>query len=166
MQQSLSSHIVHYLSSYLPLRHIIPMEENRNFLRDCEEVRHIIRGYVSTQAQTHQQGRKHDGATGTPPDAIRLMLESGFMSQEEVVEYALNLLVLGHDTTACSLVWAVYCLAENPECQDRIRSEVKTARGDGDELSYGSIEGLRYLESFIKEVLRLYCPGKQTMMTP
>lgn len=156
MQQPLSSHIIHYLSSYLPLRHLLPIKANRQFLKDCEEVRDIIRDYVSRRDPNRKFGGEEDDSM---QDMIQQMLEQGNMSQDEVVEYVLNFIVLGHDTTACSLVWAVHCLAQNPACQERLRGEI-SALPNGPGLAHSEVDGLKYLDNFLKEVLRVYCPGK------
>lgn len=156
MQQPLSSHIIHYLSSYLPLRHILPIKANREFLEDCEEIRDIIRYHVSRRDPDQKFGGEEDDNT---QDMIQKMLEQGNMSQDEVVEYVLNFMVLGHDTTACSLVWAVHCLAQNPACQERLRGEISASK-NGLGLAHTEVDGLRYLDNFLKEVLRVYCPGK------
>lgn len=66
----------------------------------------------------------------------------------------------GHDTTACTLVWAVHCLSTNPSHQDRLRAEFRSLNKDVDALSYNDLESLKFLNNFLREVLRLYCPGK------
>lgn len=141
------------------------MESNRQFLKDTDEVRSIIWSYVSERHSMIQQDCKSRNESnsqddlGEMPDAIEVMLKQGNMRRDEIVEYALNLLVLGHDTTACTLVWAVHCLAQNPVFQERIREEIRqnmqshhTAR------EYSEVEGMRFLDNFLKEVLRLFCP--------
>lgn len=166
MQQTLLSHIVHYLSSYIPLRRLLPAKSNRQFLKDCEEVRDIIRSHVSMRDPQHKpRGEDKEGST-MQDDVIQHMLNEGNMSQDEVVEYVLNMIVLGHDTTACSLVWAVHCLAQNPACQAQLRHEVSKLKDGAATPTYSQIEALRYLDNFLKEVLRLYCPGKMTHYGP
>jgi cytochrome P450 len=67
----------------------------------------------------------------------------------------------GHDTTACSLVWAVDLLARHPLYQERLRSEVLAlglGRGAGGP-SYAEVEQLRFLDNFLHETLRVFCPG-------
>ena len=72
----------------------------------------------------------------------------------------LNLLVLGHDTTACSLVWAVHCLSTHPAYQSRLRDEFRSLNKPVGAMSYTDLESLKFLNNFIREVLRLYCPGE------
>ena len=64
------------------------------------------------------------------------------MSDEEMRDELLTLLVAGHETTATSLSWAVERLVRHPEKLERLRSEVE----DG---------GDAYLTATIQETLRL-----------
>ena len=61
----------------------------------------------------------------------------------------------GHDTTACTLVWAIDILARRGDIQERLRGEIASLK----EHSWNEIERLTYLENFVREVLRVYCPG-------
>ncbi|MEV0029078.1 cytochrome P450 [Nocardia sp. NPDC050793] len=64
-----------------------------------------------------------------------------------------TLLVAGHETTATSLVWALYHLHRAPEALRRLRAELGEA-GD----SPADLAGLRYLDAVCQETLRLHPP--------
>jgi cytochrome P450 len=64
------------------------------------------------------------------------------MSDEEIRDELLTLLVAGHETTATSLSWAVERLVRHPEKLERLRAEVGEGRED-------------YLTATIQETLRL-----------
>ena len=64
------------------------------------------------------------------------------MSDRELRDELMTLLVAGHETTATALSWAIELLARHPEELDRLQSDV--AGGDGS-----------YLDAVIKETLRL-----------
>jgi hypothetical protein len=86
MKQSLSGHIIHYLSSYLPLRRLLPIEMNNNFLSSCAQIRELIWAHVRDCRCQINSGTK----TGTP-NAIRLMMEQEpLWNDEEIVEYVSN----------------------------------------------------------------------------
>ena len=73
----------------------------------------------------------------------RAKRESGQpMSDEEMRDELLTLLVAGHETTATSLAWAVERLARHPEKLERLRAEVEEGRDE-------------YLTATIQETLRL-----------
>ncbi|KAG2003559.1 cytochrome P450 [Coprinopsis cinerea AmutBmut pab1-1] len=75
-----------------------------------------------------------------------------------ITDELLNLLVAGRDTTACTLTYSVYMLAENPHVAERLRSEILNKVGEKGRPSYDDIRDMRYLRAFINEVLRLYPP--------
>jgi cytochrome P450 family 135 len=64
------------------------------------------------------------------------------MSDEEMRDELLTLLVAGHETTATSLAWAVERLVRNPDKLERLRAEVTEGRDE-------------YLTATIQETLRL-----------
>ncbi|KDR74434.1 hypothetical protein GALMADRAFT_141472 [Galerina marginata CBS 339.88] len=70
----------------------------------------------------------------------------------------INLLVAGRDTTACTLTYAFYMLAENPKIAERLRQEVLDKVGPANRPTYDNIRDMKYLRAFVNEVLRLYPP--------
>lgn len=86
MQQSLVGHIIHYFSSYLPLRHLIPIRANNEFLRSCNEVRDFFGGYVNARRMAWDSGMDKGGVA---MDALQCMIEQGssLWSDSDIVEY-------------------------------------------------------------------------------
>ncbi|KAF8966456.1 cytochrome P450 [Flammula alnicola] len=68
----------------------------------------------------------------------------------------LNLLVAGRDTTASTLTFALYMLAEHPDVARRLREEIIDKVGPTNRPTYEDIREMKYLRAFINEVLRLY----------
>ncbi|KAF5647280.1 benzoate 4-monooxygenase cytochrome P450 [Fusarium sp. NRRL 52700] len=92
-------------------------------------------------------------------DALQCLLEHSDpdWNDKRVVEYVLNLLILGHDTTACSITWAVHELSRRPDCQQRLREEITSMDSTCSMPGFSDIDKLPYLHNFVREVLRLYC---------
>ncbi|XP_021359990.1 cytochrome P450 3A29-like, partial [Mizuhopecten yessoensis] len=65
--------------------------------------------------------------------------------------------VAGYDTTNITLTMNAYHLATNPECQEKLRQEIKTVFGSG-RIDYENLTKLRYLDMCLSEVLRLHPP--------
>ncbi len=63
----------------------------------------------------------------------------------------------GHETTASSLTWAFFILAQRPDVVERIRAEVAQVVGDGPVLLEHT-KRLPFVRNFFREVLRLYPP--------
>ena len=80
------------------------------------------------------------------------------MSDEEIRDELVTMLVAGHETTATSLSWVVYRLLQNPEVLAKARAELAAVVGNGsgsDGLTAEQIAELRYLDAVIKETARL-----------
>ncbi|XP_034941155.1 cytochrome P450 4c3-like [Chelonus insularis] len=61
----------------------------------------------------------------------------------------------GHDTTATSISWVLYCLGRHPEYQEKILDEFEAVIGS-EELTLDNLSKLTWLEACIKETWRLY----------
>ena len=78
------------------------------------------------------------------------------MSDEEIRDEIMTMLVAGHETTATSLAWVIYRLLQNPQVLAKVRAEVESVTGQQAPGPTGEqVAGLRYLDSVIKETARL-----------
>jgi len=77
------------------------------------------------------------------------------LSERELRDEVLTLIIAGHDTTALALSWSFYLLARNPAIEATLREELQTALG-GRPPSTEDLPRLHYAEMVIKESLRLY----------
>ncbi len=75
------------------------------------------------------------------------------MSDEELRDQMVTLLLAGHETTATALAWAVHHIIEN-DVLTSIRTELDRELGDGP-LHPGQVMRLEYLDAVVKETLRL-----------
>jgi cytochrome P450 len=66
------------------------------------------------------------------------------MSDEELRDELMTLLVAGHETTATALAWSLERLVRHPEVLDRVVREVRDEGTEGE-----------YLDAVVKETLRL-----------
>ncbi|KAH9929493.1 cytochrome P450 [Epithele typhae] len=70
----------------------------------------------------------------------------------------INILLAGRDTTANTLTFAVYSLAEHPNVLRRLRREILDVVGPTRRPTYDDIRSMKYLRAVINETLRLYPP--------
>ena len=83
---------------------------------------------------------------------------SGAMTNEQLRNETITLLLSGHETTANALSWTLFLLATHPEIERRFRSELSAVLGDAREPSLEDISRLEYTGMVINEALRLYPP--------
>ncbi|KAJ7485209.1 cytochrome P450 monooxygenase pc-2 [Mycena galericulata] len=69
-----------------------------------------------------------------------------------------NILIAGRDTTAATLTFGVYMLAEHRDIMARLRNEILNTVGSSRMPTYDDLRNMKYLRAFINETLRLYPP--------
>lgn len=73
------------------------------------------------------------------------------LSDVELRDQLMTLLLLGHETTASGLTWAFYWLHQHPESLARLQTELEDAQPDP-----AALAQLPYLTAVCKEALRIY----------
>lgn len=80
------------------------------------------------------------------------------MSDEQLKDEVLTLLVAGHDTVAASLSWTWIMLAQHPPVRAQLHDELKCVL-DGRNPELKDIDRLTYTKMVFDETLRLYPPA-------
>jgi len=76
------------------------------------------------------------------------------MTDEELRDELVSLLLAGHETTATSVAWAIERLVRHPEKLRRLQAEIDArASGEANELGQGT--GEEYLTAVVQETLRV-----------
>jgi hypothetical protein len=84
--------------------------------------------------------------------------EGGGMSDKQLRDEVLTLLLAGHETTALALSWAWYLLSLHPKAEARLLWELQEVLGDRAP-TVEDLPRLPYAEMVIKESMRLYPPA-------
>jgi cytochrome P450 len=84
--------------------------------------------------------------------------DGGKLSDRQVRDEAMTLMLAGHDTSAAALEWMCYLLAKHPEVAARCREEIGRVIGERDATA-ADVGRLSYLQAVIQETLRLYPPA-------
>ncbi|KAG7662130.1 uncharacterized protein J8A68_004392 [[Candida] subhashii] len=82
-------------------------------------------------------------------------------SPKMLQDQLLNIMVAGRDTTAGLLSFTMFELARNPEVWAKLKDEIYTKFGGGDdsrieEITFESLKKCDYLKSILQEALRMY----------
>ncbi len=91
--------------------------------------------------------RRYDMERRDRDDVLSMLVgaqphEQGFMSDREVRDELLTLLIAGHETTATALSWTFERLLRHPAALERVREELDLGAGD------------EYVEAVVKESMR------------
>lgn len=79
------------------------------------------------------------------------------MTEKEVLDEVMTLIVAAHETTAATINWIWYFLSEHKNIINNVLDEIEQL--DDDPPSFEMLDALPYIRQIIDEALRLYPPG-------
>lgn len=148
----------------IPTPYTWPTPGNRRFLKDIASLDAIIYRMIQQKRQVKQERQ----------DLLSVLLHAqaenngNFMSDVQVRDEAMTMLMAGHENTANILAWTWYLLALHPEIYRRMCDEVEQILGERAP-TLDDLPNLGYLQQILKEALRLYPPaylvGRQAKCT-
>jgi cytochrome P450 len=102
--------------------------------------------------------RRREGTAGRE-DVLSMLVDARdeqgeAMSEDELRDEMLTLLVAGHETTATTLAWTLHHLLAHPAWLARVRAEVREVAGERG-VQPDQVDKLVLLDAAIKETLRL-----------
>jgi enediyne biosynthesis protein E7 len=80
------------------------------------------------------------------------------MSDKELIDEVLTLIVAGHETTAAALTWTWYLIGQHPQAAEQLQAEADRTSAD-EVLGLGGAEAMCFTHQVLQESLRLYPPG-------
>lgn len=80
------------------------------------------------------------------------------MSDKQLRDEAMTIILAGHETTAIALSWTWYLLGRHPEVEAELSAELEEVLG-GRAPTVEDLPHLRYADAVIKESMRLYPPA-------
>jgi cytochrome P450 len=135
---------------------VVTKEQARNlqFAYKFRSLGKVIAGLVNRRREAREEH----------PDFIGMLMnardkETGdAMSERELIDEVMTLVVAGHETTASGLNWTWYLLSQHPEVEAKLHAELDAAPQEL-EPGLAQMEALSYTHQVIDEALRLYPPG-------
>jgi cytochrome P450 len=139
----------------------IPTPSNRRHVHAIEHCDSFIYDFI--EGHRKALNALADGESTPYNDLLTTLLEAssaeatGF-SDQLLRDDIINLLVSGYETTATSLTFGFYLLDKYPEVKNKLVAELDRVL-EGRSPDIADLKNLPYLESVVKEVLRLYPAG-------
>ncbi len=134
----------------------IPSAGNRRYLGAVRQLEESV--YAIIAERRHRAGSKDE-----PPDLLGSLLaardEAGHpLSDRQLRDEAITMLLAGHETTALALAWTWYLLARDTSAADTLAAEARRVLY-GRPASTADLDALPYTRAVVQEGLRLYPPA-------
>lgn len=131
----------------------LPLPGNKRFFEGRDKLDAIVYRLMAERRQGDGEGADllsmllaaRDADTGEP------------MTDQEVRDEAITMLMVGHETTANALTWSYHLLGSHPEARDRMHQEIDEVLGD----RLPTVKDLPHLpwtDAVLSEAMRLYPP--------
>jgi cytochrome P450 len=149
----------HFYDRISSLRFLIPTwlptPGNRRQARTIRHLDEVVHSIIAERDRTEDRG-----------DLLSILLlardETGRpLTDRQVRDEVMTLMMAGHETTAVALTWAFMLLGRNPAARERLEDELRTVL-DGREPTTADVPTLRFTEAVVYETLRLYPPAYAT----
>jgi cytochrome P450 len=136
----------------LPLS--VPTPRNVRFREAAAVLDSVVYGIIEQRRRSNEPGS----------DLLSMLLEARdeetgeAMSDRELRDEVMTLLLAGHETTANALAWTLYLLSKNPGERRKLEAEVDRAL-DGHAPTFAEVPALAYARMVLEESMRLYPPA-------
>ncbi len=125
----------------------------------------LARALATLDAMTYsviaeRRRRGADGATDLLQrliDAVDDEGDRGKLTEKELRDQLVTLLLAGHETTSHALTWTLYLLSQNPAATRDLHAELDGVLGDRDP-TYDDLARLPLTDQIFQESMRLYPP--------
>jgi cytochrome P450 len=129
----------------------LPLPRQLRFRRARRELDRLVERLVSTR-----------GADAGGDDLLSRLLRStapagGAQARRQLRDELVTLLLAGHETTASTLGWTWYLVAQHPQVRQRLQAEASAVLGDRLP-AFEDLARLPYTTRVVEEAIRLYPP--------
>lgn len=119
-----------------------------------EKVRNLVGLFIGE--------RRKDGDVNEKSDFLSVLLnlpQEDMLSDSDMVAILWEMIFRGTDTVSILLEWIMARMVLHPEMQAKAQDEIRSRVGNNRHVQDTDIPNLPYLQSIVKEVLRMHPPG-------
>ena len=120
----------------------------------------VLNETINTLLYAEIRDRRAEGSTGNTgrSDVLSLLMEAtdeqgNHLTDQELRDELMTLLLAGHETTATALTWGFYLLLRHPQILAKLQAELETLPTPWDPFQ---VIRLPYLEAVCNEILRIH----------
>ncbi|XP_052774681.1 cytochrome P450 10-like [Mya arenaria] len=147
----------------VPLYKIYPTKLWKKFEYHSDNVFRLGRYFINKKVAELEEQRSSISSESSSTDGeaervpfLTYMLSQESLTTDDALSTAVDLLAAATETTSNAMLWTLYCLAENPEAQQRLYEETRAVLGDSTEINAQNLGKLTYVKAVLKESLRKY----------
>jgi len=143
------------MSPFLSFALKLPIPSTLRFRRAVRELDAVIYRMIEQRRNARTEGE----------DLLSLLMRAKddetnlFMTEKQLRDELLTLLIAGHETTANLLIWTIYLLAQNPEADALLHAEARSVLGGATGYDAARLDRLVYTKKVLLEGLRIYPPS-------
>jgi cytochrome P450 len=151
-------HVNYRMNHLLAFPQPIPTARNRRFSSALATLDELIFRII------HDRRARSGKEAGGPDDLLSMLLsardeETGEgMSDRQLRDEAITLILAGHETTAAALSWTWYLLSQNPDVETRLGDELHRVLA-GRAPALDDLRELGYTRMVFEESMRLFPPA-------
>ncbi|XP_023236716.1 cytochrome P450 315a1, mitochondrial-like [Centruroides sculpturatus] len=135
------------------LAYMLKLPVWRRFVRAADKALYLAKDYVEENVA---EIVAKAGSGQTVDGVLSQLLLQEDIKEDEIVRIIIDLFLAAADTTSHATQWALYLLAKNPECQERLFQDIQKVIEPGETINEKHLPQLPYVKGVIKEALRLY----------
>ena len=132
-------------------------ERNLRIVMQVRESRELIMSVIRDRRDCRER------AGESPFDFLAMYMdardrEGAPFSDEELLDELVTLIVAGYETSAGTLNWAWFLLAQHGGAEQALIEEAARILGDGTGIDHDALADMTWTQQFLEETLRLYPP--------
>jgi cytochrome P450 len=141
----------------------IPTGTRKRHFLAVEKLNEIVYALIAQGRDKLKSAEAAGETAGGAKDLLTLLLtardeDGNSMSDQQLRDEVITLLLAGHETTALNVSWSWYLLSEHPQVERALHAELDAVLG-GRAPTASDLPKLPYTEKIIRETLRLYPPA-------
>jgi cytochrome P450 len=140
----------------------IPTPARKRHFLAVDKLNEVVYGLIA-RGREKLRSAETGAQAGGAKDLLTLLLtarddDGNSMSDQQLRDEVITLLLAGHETTALNLSWSWYLLAKHPEVEAKLHAELDAVLASRVPTA-ADLPKLQYTDRVIRETLRLYPPA-------
>lgn len=128
----------------------------KKFEHHADKVFELGRYFIEKKVSELEAQGSSDSSNPDKVSFLTYMMSQNSLTTDEAVSTSVDLLTAATETTSNAMLWSLYCLAENPDVQERLYNETQQILGENGQINADNISKLSYVKAVLKETFRKY----------